>query len=267
MPAPRLRLLVTRPREDAEPLARALAARGHEAVIEPLLEIRIAEGPALDLDGVQGLLLTSANGVRAVARRTPRRDLPVWAVGDATARAARGAGFGQVESAAGAVEDLARLIVARCDPSAGRLVHAAGTAVAGDLSELLAQAGFTVDRQVLYAAEAAEDLSPGTVSRLYAGTIDAILFFSPRTARSFVRLAGRAGLSERLGPVTAFCLSEAVAHEVRTLGWGAVRTAPRPDQASLLALIDPLVETRREPGSHSGSPKECGPENRGMRDE
>ena len=232
-----LRLLVTRPREDAEPLAEALRALGHEVVLEPLLAVRLHDGPALELDGVRGLLLTSANGVRALARRTTRRDIPVWAVGGATARAARGAGLGTVESASGDVVSLADLVARRCDPAAGPLLHASGSAVAGDLVGMLGARGFTVAREVLYTAEPADALSPSTVSRLYAGTIDAILFFSPRTARTFVRLAARAGVPESLAAVTAFCLSEAVARELRTFDWGSVEVAPRPEQDALVALI------------------------------
>jgi uroporphyrinogen-III synthase len=232
-----LRVLITRPREDAAPLARILEGMGHEAVIEPLLDIRYEDGPPLDLDGVRGLLLTSANGVRALARRTDRRDLPAWAVGDATARAAREAGFLQVESAGGDVASLAALVAARCAPGPGPLLHAAGTAVAGDLAGDLGARGFAVERRVLYAAEPADSLSPESLSRLYAGTIDAVLFFSPRTARSFVRLAGRAGLSKRMAGTVAFCLSEAVAEAVRTLPWKGVCVAARPDQASLLDLL------------------------------
>ena len=60
----------------------------------------------------------AANGARALARATQRRDLPVLAVGDATARAAREAGFESVTSAGGDVGDLAPLAAARCAPSA-----------------------------------------------------------------------------------------------------------------------------------------------------
>src|SRR5260221_1467732 len=84
-----MRILITRPREDAEPFAQALIALGHEAVIEPLLEIFYLPGPALDLVGVQAILLTSASGARAVALRTSWRDIAIVAVGPATANAAR----------------------------------------------------------------------------------------------------------------------------------------------------------------------------------
>ena len=234
------RILITRPREDAEALAAELARRGFPVMIQPMLEIRMPEGPPLDLEGVQALLFTSANGVRATAARTTVRDLPVLAVGDATARAARDEGFVQVESARGDVESLAGLVKARLDPAAGRLFHAAGSAVAGDLAGDLDGAGFRLERQALYAAEPLTELYPATAEALYAGTIDAVLFFSPRTAQSFVKVVQRAGLADRLGGVVALCLSEAVGTAVRTVEWQDIHVAAQPDQESLLDLL-PLV--------------------------
>src|SRR5579885_2968460 len=106
-----LTALITRPEEDARPLADALKSRGIATVIEPLLSIRVlpeaAPGLTQDLEGVQALLFTSANGARAFAELSPRRDIGVLAVGDATAAAARALGFSAVESAGGDVQALA----------------------------------------------------------------------------------------------------------------------------------------------------------------
>ncbi|HEV7371590.1 uroporphyrinogen-III synthase [Arenibaculum sp.] len=237
MSGPYRRLLVTRPGEDGRALAALVEARGATALIDPMLEIEHHAGPPLDLAGAQALLFTSANGVRAAAARTSERSLPAFAVGDATARAARAAGFADVRSAGGDVGDLTALVARSLVPGAGRLVHAAGTAVAGDLGAALAAAGFVVERAVLYAARPAASLAESTVRELYAGTIDAVLFFSPRTARSFVRLAGQAGLDARLVAVDALCLSTAVAMEARTMPWHAIRVAERPEQATLLDLL------------------------------
>ena len=71
-----LRALVTRPRVEAESLAAALAARGIVAIIEPLLEIHYRGEPTPDLAGIQAILCTSANGVRALARLTPESSAP-----------------------------------------------------------------------------------------------------------------------------------------------------------------------------------------------
>ena len=104
-----MRVMITRPREDAEALAGRLAEDGIESLIEPLLEIIPRAGETLDLDDVQALMLTSANGARALGRATDRRDLAVYAVGPATAAAARAAGFTTVATAGGDVEALSRL--------------------------------------------------------------------------------------------------------------------------------------------------------------
>src|ERR1700686_4211230 len=87
-----LRALVTRPRAEAESLAEALAARGIDAIIEPLLEIHYRSEPPPDLAGVQAVLCTSANAVRALARLTGERAVPLFAVGEASAARARDAG-------------------------------------------------------------------------------------------------------------------------------------------------------------------------------
>ncbi len=74
----------------------------------PLLSVRFHDGPPLALDGAQAILATSANGVRALARRSRARDLPVFAVGPQTAEAAREAGFANVKSADGDAEKTGR---------------------------------------------------------------------------------------------------------------------------------------------------------------
>ena len=237
-----LRLLITRPAEDAEPLAGRLHAMGHRTQVEPMLEMVWLDGPAPALDDVQALLFTSANGVRAFVRRTDRRDRAAYAVGDATARAARDAGFDSVESASGDVYALADLVGARCRPADGALLHVAGTTVAGDLSGLLGARGFTVRREAMYEAVASTVLSAGTASDLAEGQIDAVLIFSPRTARSFVRLVQEAGLIDSCRTVDVLCLSPAVAEAARTCNsgsvpWKSVQVAERPEQDSLLALL------------------------------
>ena len=172
-----MRVLVTRPREDAERLAAQLEARGHAIVIEPIFTIEPVRETPLDLDGVQALLLTSANGARAFGMRSRRRDLRVFAVGDATAEAARALGFADVESAGGDVADLVRLARERAQPDHGALLHVAGSAVAGDLAGQLGADGFEVRRAVLYRAEPVGALSGGTVTALRDRHIDVILFF------------------------------------------------------------------------------------------
>jgi uroporphyrinogen-III synthase len=235
-----MRALVTRPRAEAEALAALLARRGIETVIEPLIAIA-ASGAALpDLAGVQAVLCTSANGARALARASVERGVPVFAVGDATARAARDAGFSRVESAGGDVEDLARLVRRRLRPAAGRLVHVAGSDVAGDLAALLAD-GFAVERAVLYEARVATSLAPTTVRLIAAGQVDLALFFSPRNAAVFARLLGEAELAAGLATTTAISISPAADAALGHLPFRDRLISGAPTQEALIACVERLV--------------------------
>src|SRR5262249_33099489 len=96
-----MRVLVTRPIEDARGTAARLIRLGHTPLVSPLLEVHFLEGPKLSFANVQAIVATSANGVRALIRRTTTRDLPIFAVGAQTAEAAREAGFTNVKNADG----------------------------------------------------------------------------------------------------------------------------------------------------------------------
>ncbi|MFM9844177.1 MAG: uroporphyrinogen-III synthase [Dongiaceae bacterium] len=246
-----LRALITRPEEDAAPLAAALIQRGIETSIESLLSIRTLPETEIDLSGVQAMLFTSANGVRAFAELAAAkglvgwRELPVLAVGDATARTARAAGFTEVESAAGNVESLAELAAAKLDPQKGPLFHAAGSAVAGDLAGLLSGRGFELRRSMIYEARPADSLSPATVAALEGGSFDFMLFFSPRTAATFAALTQAAGdkAVEGCRRAAALCLSPAVANVLGALPFRAMESADHPDLPSMLQLVERMAGT------------------------
>jgi uroporphyrinogen-III synthase len=233
-----MRVLITRPRAEAEALAALLAGRGIEAIVEPMMEIAPAPDATPDLTGVQAVLCTSANGVRALARASAERAVPLFAVGDATAARARAEGFHRVASAAGDVAALARLARRRLKPAGGRLLHVAGSAVAGDLAAALDAVGFAVERIVLYEARAASELTPSTAALIAAGQIDAALFLSPRTAAIFARLAAGAGLTAGLRRVAAISISAAADAALGGLPFGERLIARAPTQDALIEALD-----------------------------
>jgi uroporphyrinogen-III synthase len=235
-----MKVLVTRAEGDAEKLAERLAERGHDSVIENLMSIRFHPEAARSispfLDGVQAALFTSANGVRAFADATARRDFRAFTVGDATAAAAHEAGFAEVTSAGGAVDDLAKLVMSRLKAKDGAVFHAAASVTAGDLQGLLETAGFSVRRAALYEAAPSERLSDATRAAITRRGIDAALFFSPRNAATFVRLA--TGLEEGCKHMVAVALSFAVAEKLAPLPWRRVAVAAAPNEAALLAALE-----------------------------
>ena len=235
-------ILVTRPKEDAEDLITRLESRNLNPLLEPMLSITFLKGPVPNLVSVQGLLFTSANGVRAYCARGGGRSFSVFAVGDATAREAEASGFDAVESAAGNVDDLCKLVQMRCEPENGALFHAASSAIAGDLGSALGRAGFEYRREALYAAEKTQKLSQKCLEEFYCERVKCALFYSPRTAQSFSALALGAGIVDECKQVSALCLSEAVALAAGNLPWGGLVIADAPSQDALLAALDMELE-------------------------
>jgi len=234
-----MRLLLTRPVRESEALAALLQARGHDVLIAPLLSIHHREDAELPKRDWQALLVTSANGARALGLLADGalKSVPVVAVGDASAEAARAQGFRDVKAAGGDVHSLDALAAEILDPAKGPLLHAAGSVLAGDLKGMLEARGFDVDRVVLYDAEKAEGFAPKAREALASGALDGVLLYSPRTARHFATLVKAEGVSGGLHRATAYCLSAAIAAEIDTLGFAAIRIADEPSQDALLALI------------------------------
>jgi uroporphyrinogen-III synthase len=233
-----IRALVTRPRHEGAALAALLAKRGIDTIIEPLIEITKRATALPTLAEVQAILCTSANGVRVLASESSERGVPIFAVGDATARAAHETGFREVESAGGDVGDLARLVCRHLRPEDGKLLHIAGSEVAGDLAATLGIHGFTLERLVLYDACAATSLTPAAARLIEDRQIELALFFSPRTAAIFARLVEAAGVADGLAMTTALSISPAADAALATLTFRERAIAAAPTQAALLALVE-----------------------------
>lgn len=249
-----MRILVTRPLPDAERFAAQLAEHGIEAVVAPLMAVEPTDEPLPPLEGVQALVFTSANGVRAYAGREARRDIRVYAVGDATAAAARLAGYADIVSAGSDAAGLAALLADRIDPAKGPLLHPTGADQAGDLAGGLRPLGFDLRQAVVYRAAPVPELPPAARAALEAGTLAGVALFSPRSAEIFADRAQAAGLTAKLAGLDAFCLSRAVAEALEgKAAWRAVRVAAKPNAEALIALIG--AESTRDPRPMNDEPE------------
>lgn len=238
-------VLMTRPLEDSAALADALQARGFAPLIAPMLEIQAladAQWPdAAALASYKGLVFTSANAVRLATNdfwSGVPENMPVYALAPKTASLLEGRGL-NIRSVPGDSKALERFIANeyKAAPSSGmarKLLHIGGA----DMARTLSPVGIIVDQLPVYKAEYTARF-PDEVKRLMAKErIDAILFFSPRTAENFVRLIREEGLETKLSAINALCISQNVVQSVRTLDWRDVRCADSPDQDHILALLD-----------------------------
>lgn len=231
-----MRVLVTRPEPQATATAALLEARGHVVHKAPVARIVRLAPPLPPAEAVDAVLLTSANAAFALP---PYRRLPVYAVGETTAAAARAAGAIAVTTAAGDWRRLAAVLAGPRGPAQGaRLLHLSGADIRGDLGGAAAAAGFAVERQVVYAALAEPWLDPLVRDLVATAALDAVLFFSPAHATIWRRQIERAAAADLLFALRAVALSEAVAEPLRGLPWRAVAAAAAPEVTRLIDRLE-----------------------------
>jgi len=237
-----MRFMVTRPLPEAERTAAALRARGHEAIVAPVLRIESVRAE-FGAGPFAGLVVTSGNAARALKdhpRKSELASLPVFAVGARSAAAAmREAGCADVASADGNMRDLAALLSKRFAGKGARLLYLAGEDRAGDLAAALAPHGIRVETIVVYRAQADENFAAALANALGSGPLDGVLHYSRRSAEAFLAGAAEAGLTAEVLALRHICLSAEVAAPFVSAGARKTSVARQPDEPSLLALLRP----------------------------
>lgn len=232
---PGLGVLITRPAGDAAATAAAVQARGLMPIIAPMLVVRplVLRAPA---HPVQAILLSSRNAVPALAGMAAWRGRPVLTVGDATADAARAAGFDDVRSARGDARALQELACRSLAPAGGTLLLATAAGEGMGLAAGLRLAGFSVQRRLAYRVQNQTRFPAAAAASLREGRVGAAAFFSARTAATFVRLLPH-DLRVKLHGVRALAIGNQAADALKPLGWAEVAIAPHPTLDGILSLL------------------------------
>lgn len=223
------RIVVLRPEPGASETIERAKARGLDAVAIPLFKIEPLAWTSPEAGGFDALLLTSANAVRFGGEQlTELRGLPVHAVGDATADAARGAGFDIASTGDAGVDRLLGSLEADL-----KLLHPCGEERKPPESARQSITPVPVYRPK--AVEPAPDLAQAR---------DAIvLIHSPRAAERFAELTREQQVEQQA--VGLAVISRAAA-EAAGSGWKSVDIADRPSDDALLALAERLCDKRRQ---------------------
>ena len=243
-------VLVTRPHPDDETTAKALRARGVDVLRAPML--RFEPVPFQDdADANYGaVIVTSANALRAIAPHLASRlvKLPLFAVGENTAEAARDAGFGEVIASKGDAGALRDLVLARAKSKqlrkASPILYLAGADLARDLASELGENGFTVVTQTTYRMVPAPSLPQEVCDTFVAHEIEAVLHYSRRSARAFLEAARAGGVEISALALPQCCISPAVAVVLRDAGATQVTAAASPDENALFEALGRALQPR-----------------------
>jgi uroporphyrinogen-III synthase len=238
-------VLVTRPHPDDETTAASLRARGFEALQAPMLRFEPVAF-ADDEDALYGaVIVTSANALRGIAPHLANSrllKLPLFAVGEHTASAARSAGFETVIAADGGAASLRDLVLAsvktKALKKASPLLYLAGADLARDLPGELGERGFTVVTQTTYRMSPVASLPGQVCDAFVANGVEAVLHYSRRSARAFLDAARAGGVEISALAIPQCCISAAVASVLRDAGASQVMVAALPDENALFEALD-----------------------------
>jgi len=208
------RVVVLRPEPGASETAARARQLGLEPILMPLFDVEPVEWEAPDPAGFDALLVTSANAIRCGGERlTELRTLPAHAVGEATAQAARDAGFEVATVGEGGVDELLDSL----DPSM-RLLHLCGEDWREPQAPRQAVTPLTV-----YRSKERPHVDVSAAEKAI------VLMHSPRAARRFAELSSERGS-------TSIAAISAAAAEAAGNGWDHVAIAEQPNDHALLAL-------------------------------
>lgn len=226
-----LPLLILRPQEAAERTVARAKALGLSVIADPLFRVEPLDWTLPDHLGCDALMITSSNAIRHGGPQLEQvRNLPVLAVGEATADAARAAGFRVAIVGTGGVDAL-------WDAASGKGYHRILRLTGAHFVKTNPSPAALTIRQV-YRSRACP-LGKQALRVLSSGAV--ILLYSPRAAKILTDRMQAAQLDPSSSAIAA--LSPNVARAAGD-GWGAVETADRPSEDALLSLAVRLCKDK-----------------------
>lgn len=220
---PAIGIILTRPVQQAQALARSIEAAGARAIIFPALEIiPRAPDPAdqAKVNAAEMAIFISANAVKyGLQYAVVPREIPVAAIGAATAAALKQAGYQNIIVPLQGADSEALLATPAMQDVAGkRIAIFRGVGGRETLRDTLRQRGAKVEYIECYTRRR-PDVAPDVVSRLLArDDIAAIQALSRETMENFCTMIGDKGVA-LLRHTPLFAPHAAILEGARMLGF------------------------------------------------
>jgi uroporphyrinogen-III synthase len=211
-----MRVIVTRPRDQARPLVERLEALGADVAVCPLIEIERTSDEPVDASGYDWLVVTSPNGAEEIARRG--LNLPrVAAVGPGTAEALRTSG---IEPAFVPDESSQEGLLREFPQPAGRVLFAAAEGARRHAID-----GLGADFVALYRTRLLTPEAPDG---------DYVLLASGSAARAYVAIGGR---------LPVISIGAETSRTAREAGLTVAAEAATHDVDGLVAAVSDLMDS------------------------
>ena len=214
-----MHILLTRPLEDCSEMIIKFKSLGYQVSHLPLLNIDKVDYEEINFAEYKGIIFTSANAVKFLEHRQIDKKILCFCVGSATEKKARSAGFQNVITAEGSVENLKELVLQNFDQKNGKLIYVSGETISVDLDQQLIREGYNIKRIVNYKTNHNQKFDENFVKELKLKIPDMVYIYSQNSALSFINFI-KVHQSETLWMNTnLMCIGEKTSSILNEIKW------------------------------------------------
>jgi uroporphyrinogen-III synthase len=213
------KVLITRQKDQAKALTKALKDNGFEVFVEPLFSVKKSLVKKISKK-ISAVILTSANACDAVIKSGISRDVKIFAVGKKTVEKLSQDGFKNIVfSPKKTATSLFELIIKAHKNKSQPILYFQGEITSFDFKKELKKFGLEVQNILAYGTLEKQNFSKKLQQFSLENHFDHVLIFSQNSAKIFFKLAKKHNLLEYFKASQILCLSEKILSEVRKSGF------------------------------------------------
>ena len=214
-----MHILLTRPLEDCSEMILRFQSLGNKVSHLPLLKIEKVKYDEFDLSKFEGIIFTSVNAVKFLNTKPIDKKILCFCVGNATEKIARRAGFQNIITAEGNVENLKELILQNFNKKLGKLIYVSGEIISIDLDQQLLKEGFNIIRVINYRAVHNESFEESFVKELKLNMPDIVYVYSQNSAVNFLKFIKFYRLDNLWMNTNLMCIGEKTSAILNEIKW------------------------------------------------
>ena len=214
-----MHILLTRPLEDSVEMISKFNSLGHQVSHLPLLSVEKVDYKEINFSDFKGIIFTSANAVKFLDLKKIDKKVLCFCVGNATEQKARIAGFQNVITAEGNVENLKELILQNFGQKDGKLIYISGEIISVDLDQQLIKEGYNIKRIVNYRTSHNQKFDENFVKELRLKIPDMVYVYSQNSASSFLNFIKAHQLETLWMDTNLMCIGEKTSSILNEVKW------------------------------------------------
>ena len=192
---------------------------GHQVSHLPLLNVDRLDHEQINFSDFKGIIFTSANAIKFLNLKKIDKNFLCFCVGNATEEKARSAGFQNVITAEGNVENLKELVLQNLNHKDGKLVYVSGEIISIDLDNQLIREGYNIKRIVNYRTTHNQKFDESFVKELKLKIPDMVYVYSQNSASSFLNFIKIYKLESLWRSTNLMCIGEKTSSILNEIKW------------------------------------------------